>query len=166
MTTKTQNNNLTTEQEKSIALLQHLQIDHFVCDNKVYEGDIISIENDYNDWLEEDESNADRTFEEYVADNCIEVEEYDDYSTVDGSRKEFLVLDENEADDRFEQSIENYVNDCVLSEIPKPYHRYFNLEEFTDDCKAVGRGHTIASYDGEENEEEVNGTTYYIYRIN
>jgi hypothetical protein len=29
-----------------------------------------------------------------------------------------------------------------------------------------GRGHSLSSYDGEENEEQVNGVTYYIYRTN
>jgi hypothetical protein len=29
-----------------------------------------------------------------------------------------------------------------------------------------GRGNSLAGYDGEENEETVNGTTYYIYRTN
>ena len=39
------------------------------------------------------------------------------------------------------------------------------MEEFTTDAfGADGRGHFLNSYDGEEYEEEVNGTTYYIYQ--
>lgn len=29
-----------------------------------------------------------------------------------------------------------------------------------------GRGHIISSYDGTEYDETVEGTTYYIYRVN
>ena len=36
-------------------------------------------------------------------------------------------------------------------------------EELIDD---YGRANELASYDGDENEEEVNGETYYIYRTN
>lgn len=32
--------------------------------------------------------------------------------------------------------------------------------------RADGRGHFMSSYDGEENEEIVEGETFYIYRIN
>lgn len=42
-----------------------------------------------------------------------------------------------------------------------------NLDEFIDDAICEdGRGHFLASYDGDENEEVVDGVTYYIYRIN
>lgn len=41
------------------------------------------------------------------------------------------------------------------------------LDEFCDDAiGADGRGHFLAGYDGDENEAEVEGTTYYIYREN
>jgi hypothetical protein len=29
-----------------------------------------------------------------------------------------------------------------------------------------GRGHALSLYDGQENEQYINGETYYIYRIN
>lgn len=42
-----------------------------------------------------------------------------------------------------------------------------NVDEFVDDAICEdGRGHFISYYDGRENEEEVNGVTYYIYRTN
>lgn len=42
-----------------------------------------------------------------------------------------------------------------------------DFDAFVDDAiSADGRGHFISFYDGEENEEEVNGTDYYIYRTN
>lgn len=32
--------------------------------------------------------------------------------------------------------------------------------------RADGRGHFLSGYDGEENEQEVDGETFYIYRLN
>ena len=42
-----------------------------------------------------------------------------------------------------------------------------DFDHFVDDAIcADGRGHFLSSYDGEENEINVNGNTYYIYRTN
>ena len=42
-----------------------------------------------------------------------------------------------------------------------------DLDEFVEDAICEdGRGHFISTYDGDENEEIVDGVTYYIYRIN
>lgn len=42
-----------------------------------------------------------------------------------------------------------------------------NLDHFIADAiSADGRGHFLASYDGEEIEHDYNGETYYIYRLN
>lgn len=42
-----------------------------------------------------------------------------------------------------------------------------DIDEFVEDAICEdGRGHFISMYDGRENEEEVNGVTYYIYRTN
>ncbi len=50
--------------------------------------------------------------------------------------------------------------------LPKEYRRYFDSDSFICDCKMDGRGHSLAKYDGHEHEQTVNGTTYYLYRIN
>lgn len=42
-----------------------------------------------------------------------------------------------------------------------------DIDKFVDDAICEdGRGHFISYYDGKEDEVEVNGTTYYIYRMN
>ena len=44
---------------------------------------------------------------------------------------------------------------------------FIDQESFIEDViNSDGRGHTIASYDGSEDEVEYEGTTYYIYRMN
>lgn len=52
------------------------------------------------------------------------------------------------------------INELIKAMIP-------DMDEFVDDAIcADGRGHFISMYDGRENEEKVNGKTYYIYRTN
>jgi hypothetical protein len=86
----------------------------------------------------------------------------DSREEIEVSDGDYLVLDDNEAEQRFEESITEYINDCVLSEIPKQYQSYFDYKAFIKDCNCDGRGHTLASYDGEENEID----EYFIYRTN
>ena len=80
--------------------------------------------------------------------------------------EEYEVLTDEEADDRWEEELNNYIDECVYPEIPEYLRNYFNEERWKDDARIDGRGHAISRYDGEENYEEVNGTTYYIYRQN
>lgn len=61
-----------------------------------------------------------------------------------------------------EKSCES-ANDFILSLV----ERTCGLESFVKAAiSADGRGHFLSSYDGEENEVELNGETYYIYRTN
>jgi hypothetical protein len=44
---------------------------------------------------------------------------------------------------------------------------YIDIDSWIEDViNNDGRGSLLAGYDGEENEVEKNGTTYYIYRNN
>lgn len=78
----------------------------------------------------------------------------------------YLVLTDDEADSRWEDSIYNYIDECVLPKIPEAYRYYFDKDNFVDDCTMDGRGHSLASYDGEEHCHTFNDCDYYIYRIN
>jgi hypothetical protein len=45
--------------------------------------------------------------------------------------------------------------------------RLWDIDSLVEDAiSADGRGHFLSSYDGDENEETVNGQTFYIYRTN
>lgn len=98
----------------------------------------------------------------------VEVEDiehlYDNTFEADGG--EYLVLTDDEADEAWNDSLDNYIDDCILPEIAEPYRMYFDDEKWKDDAKVDGRGHSLASYDGGEDYEDINGTTYYIYRVN
>jgi hypothetical protein len=42
-----------------------------------------------------------------------------------------------------------------------------DIDEFVEDAiRYDGYGHFLSPYDGEENEIEVDGATYYVYRTN
>jgi hypothetical protein len=78
---------------------------------------------------------------------------------------DYLVCTDEQADSEFEDSIENYVDDCVILEIPKHLQQYFDTDRFIEDAKYnFGRGQQLNYYDGSEYEQEVKGTTYYIYQ--
>jgi hypothetical protein len=76
---------------------------------------------------------------------------------------EYSVLTDSEADQRFDDYLEEYMwRDAVSAKATDL--------GFNDWCEMVrdndGRGGQLASYDGTENEQDVDGTTYYIYRTN
>lgn len=84
----------------------------------------------------------------------------------DGDTAEYVVYTDEEADEIWDENLENYVDECILPEIPEPYRLYFDFKSWKDDARLDGRGHSISLYDGNEYEQTVNGTTYYIYRMN
>jgi hypothetical protein len=91
----------------------------------------------------------------------IEAEENEDYK----------VLTDSEANDAWEEELNTYIDECILPELPEIYRNYFDNESWKKDARDDGRGHTLAYYDGEENEETVEHPTdgretFYIYRIN
>lgn len=51
--------------------------------------------------------------------------------------------------------------------LEREIENFIDQESFIEDViRSDGRGHTISSYDGSEDEVEYEGTTYYIYRMN
>lgn len=105
--------------------------------------------------LDELKSKADDELQELI-DEAQEKIDDDDY----------LVLTDEEADDKREEELDNYLEDCIYPELQENLKQYFDDESRKSDARYDWRGHSIASYDGNENEETVNGTTYYIYRMN
>lgn len=89
----------------------------------------------------------------------------DFYSDCEGSigNDKWLVLTDSEADIRCMEYAEVYAVDA-LSEIPRHLQTYFDENGYIEDLLDDGRGALLASYDGAEREQEVNGTTYYVYK--
>jgi len=95
----------------------------------------------------------------------IEVSSYDNCVLEYGS-EEYLVCTDSEADDKWNDDLDNYIDECILPEIPEMYRNYFDKYAWKLDAKQDGRGHSLSRYDGDEDEQTVLGTTYYIYRQN
>ena len=79
---------------------------------------------------------------------------------------DYEVLTDSEADDRWDEELDLYIEECILPELPDFASQYFDREAWKRDARIDGRGHAISRYDGEENEQTINGETYYIYRKN
>ncbi len=104
---------------------------------------------------------------------------------------DYIVLTDEEADEKASESILDSVwafrpsflssftgfdesifeaiqaNDKCESNNPAILQLIDDKEGFVQEAiSADGRGHFMSSYDGDENEQTINGTTFYIYRIN
>jgi hypothetical protein len=83
------------------------------------------------------------------------------YETPEG---DYAVGTDDEADESWDQSLDSYIDDCIMPEIKdENLKRYFDFEKWKGDARYDGRGHSLSSYDGDEIELE-NGL--YAYRIN
>jgi len=80
------------------------------------------------------------------------------------SGQDYLVCTDAEADDKWDNDLENYIDECILPEIPAAYRNYFDNEAWKTDARQDGRGHSLSSYNEEEYEQKVNDTLYFIYR--
>ena len=79
---------------------------------------------------------------------------------------EYMVLTDDEADQKWDEYLDSYLDECVLPELPESAQHYFDRESWKYDARMDGRGHSLSSYDGCEYDAEADGETYYIYRTN
>lgn len=76
----------------------------------------------------------------------------------------FLAGDDSDMDDEWDDNLEQYIDDCILPELPETAQRYFDKESWKNDAKHDGRGHSLNRYDGGEDEQNILGTIIYIYK--
>jgi hypothetical protein len=91
---------------------------------------------------------------------------YDALTILSYGSAEYAVGTDSEADEAWEASLDSYLEECIYPELPESMKNYFNDEAWKRDARFDGRGHSLSSYDGHENEAEVDGETYYIFRLN
>lgn len=93
----------------------------------------------------------------------------------DIGRREYIVATDDEADELWDSSLENYIGECILPGLPENYRSYFDRDAWKKDAKVDGRAHRLNSYDGNEESVDLvdhtsNGVkvslTLYIYRTN
>ena len=78
--------------------------------------------------------------------------------------EDYEVLTDEEADERWEEELQYYIDEVIYREIPEIYQPFFDEEEWKRVARFDGRGHSISKYDGYENEISIDGETFYIYR--
>jgi len=93
------------------------------------------------------------------------ISSYDDSCFEEGS-SEYMVLTDDEADVKWEEALDSYLEECVYPELDISIKNYFDDEAWKSDARFDGRGHSLSSYDGHEHEEKVGEVTYYIYQTN
>ena len=114
---------------------------------------------------------------------------YESYDIYCYGNQEYLVLTDDEADEKVAENIKDSVwafNPSFLSSHSGIDEGVFKLlqekcesaneavlklikdfDKFVEDAVGTdGRGHFLSSYDGEENDHEHDNETYYIYRTN
>lgn len=92
------------------------------------------------------------------ADN-LQISTYDDYIVTFGDQ-EYLVVTDDEGDDLWENDLNNYIDECILPELPEMYRNYFDHASWKNDARYDGRAHLLATYDGCEDE-----ITVHQYKI-
>lgn len=137
--------------EKEIALALHLWL---------AQSDI-----DLIDWY--DGENLTQEQEEHIA----EVKEKIDEAREIIDEEDYLVLTDEEANDKRMDYLENALDDYLVDVIKKHGYADVSLDarwnmEVSLSMNFSDRWSDLSWYDWVENEEEVNWTTYYIYRQN
>lgn len=90
----------------------------------------------------------------------------DKYGYYEAEGGEYRVMNDDDADMAWDESLEEYIDDCL--EMPDWIRPFFDRDKWKEEAKHDGRGHCLSGYDGneDEDEEEVNGERYYIFRVN
>lgn len=174
---------------RALALMQHNEEPFFIWKDRAFTGNHDEL---HREWIEATENLPDaQTWDEFIADNCTEVEELDPDEFYEN---DYYVLTDEEADEKAKEYIEQSLwafNASFLAEetgfdpeifeaiqsngkcesnndvIENTIIKTCGIDAFVDAAiSADGRGHFLSSYDGHENEETVEDQTFYIYRIN
>jgi len=138
-----------------------VELKHSADDNELNAKELAEkmLEWDSKQWAVFEYFNEDVTLVDDISDLDIDTDEFD----INGET--ILCLTDSEADDRFEDELDSYIEECILAELPEWLRDYFDEERWKNDARFDGRGNTISHYDGRENEIEVDDEWFYIYRM-
>ena len=105
-----------------------------------------------------------KSYHEAWQGKTIQDRRYDSWES-DG---EYLVLTDSEADETAREYLGDGAGDDELWKMAvQAGNTTLGLDEWIDHVMNIeGRAAQLSSYDGSEEEEEINATTYYIYRTN
>ena len=99
----------------------------------------------------------------------LSVGEIDDIEDTDKVEREhggvdYLFGTDEEMDEKWEEELDYYIDECVIPEMPKHLRAYFDDEAWKNDARIDGRGHSLNSYDGTEDCVKVNGKEWWWCR--
>ncbi len=188
--------NLTVGQLKAIALMEFNGEDYFMIDEddtvRIFEGNEEEARVDFKNDIEgTEEAEIDANFIIFCSNNLTEVEEIGE----DEERNGYIVLTDEEADEMaanyIKDSLWAFNASFLASETGYPEEIFTAMQNKCEDANdaiyslidsnksdtdinsfieaaisADGRGHFMSSYDGNENEQSINGAYFYIYRMN
>lgn len=98
-----------------------------------------------------------------LSENELEDIEIDDNRvTVQGV--EYLAGEDSEMDQEWDNDLENYIDECLIPDLPETAQKYFDREAWKRDAQIDGRAHSLNRYDGGEEHARINDTDYYAYR--
>lgn len=80
--------------------------------------------------------------------------------------EEYVVVPYDDMEALFHDYMEEYIDECILYEIPEQYRAYFDYEKFIDYVECNDGFDIMSSYDGCIDDIDILGESYYIFRIN
>jgi hypothetical protein len=111
-----------------------------------------------------DKEEAERKLALMISDATNSVPDDKGHNIFGWGNREFLVVTDDEADELWDEDLENYLDECVVCELPENLQHYFDRDAWKRDARIDGRAHSLSWYDGNEDCVTVDGTEYYIYR--
>lgn len=162
-----------------IALAQHLELPFFQYDGEYYTGATIEDFNSFSgsNYSDTEEIPAENEpFQKWIDETCTKLEDeitvsaYDD-NTLEYGDEEYLIVDDETADDLWEQKLDYYLEELIYPELTGNLKHYFDDEAWKADARHDGRAYSLSSYDGNEDIECVytefgKETYFFIYRVN
>ncbi len=141
--------------KRALALKQFLNEEYFIMDDRAFEGRLEEARASFTESIEHD-------FDSYVVQYYTEIKEVSIYEY----GKEYLAFTEEEAENRFEEELDRYLDRNIFSVLPSHYHQYFDDERWKEDKRKGIDVESLDSYKKQEHYETIDGEGFYIYKIN
>lgn len=91
---------------------------------------------------------------------------YDDCIFDAGGNREYLVCTDEEADQKWDESLDSYLEQCIFPELPDNIVMYFDCDSWKRDARMMdGRGHSLSHYDGNEDEFSTIENEEYLFEL-
>lgn len=100
---------------------------------------------------------------QYLGVDPEEISDGYDIQHYEDGQAEYLVVTDSEADELWDQALNDYIEECILHELPEQYRFYFDEDKWKRDAHFDGRGHSLSSYDGNEEERQLDMRKLALY---